>query len=78
MLRRVDHRLPLAPPTGTARGPGPPDLAAPEFWCDSLNLLGQSGGMNGHPIYTVIALIVVLAGLALVTTAIRAKRPTGR
>ena len=42
-----------------------------------LNLLGQSGGMNGHPIYAVIGVIVVLAGLALVTIAIRAKRSAG-
>jgi len=48
------------------------------FTLQGLNLLGQSGGMNGHPVYAVIGLIVVLAGLGLATVAIRAKRPAGR
>jgi hypothetical protein len=43
-----------------------------------LNLLGQSGGMNGHPIYAVIGLIVLLAGLGLVMISIRARRSARR
>ena len=39
-----------------------------------LNVLGQSGGMNGHTIYAVIGLIVAVAGLGLVTIGIRTKR----
>jgi hypothetical protein len=43
------------------------------FTLQGLNVLGQSGGMNGHSIYAVIGVIVVLGGLGLVTIAIRAK-----
>lgn len=39
-----------------------------------LDLLGQSGGMNGHRIWAVIGPITVLAGLALVRTSIRMAR----
>jgi hypothetical protein len=42
-----------------------------------LNLLGQSGGMNGQHIWAVIGLICLLAGLGLVAAAVRAGR-TGR
>ncbi|MFY9891669.1 MAG: hypothetical protein WAK71_25410 [Streptosporangiaceae bacterium] len=42
-----------------------------------LNLLGQSGGMNGQHIWAVIGLICLLAGLGLVAVTVRAGR-TGR
>jgi hypothetical protein len=42
-----------------------------------LNLLGQSGGMNGQTIWVVIGLVTVLAGLALVTIGARAGRSRG-
>jgi hypothetical protein len=42
-----------------------------------LNLLGQSGGMNGQHIWAIIGLICLLAGLGLVAAAVRAGR-TGR
>jgi hypothetical protein len=39
-----------------------------------LNLLGQSGGMNGQTIWAVIGPVTALAGLALVTIGVRAGR----
>jgi len=39
-----------------------------------LDLLGQSGGMNGQRIWAVIGPLAVVSGLALVTTCIRAGR----
>jgi hypothetical protein len=39
-----------------------------------LNLLGQTGGMNGHPVWAVIGLVAVLAGLGLLLTATRVHR----
>lgn len=49
------------------------------FWtAQGLNLLGQTGGMNGHKIFAVIGLIVLLAGLALATTGARAGRSQAR
>lgn len=42
-----------------------------------LDLLGQSGGMNGQTIWAVIGPLSALAGLALVTIGIRAGRSRG-
>ncbi|WP_019928499.1 hypothetical protein [Nocardia sp. BMG111209] len=36
-----------------------------------LNLLGQSGGMNGQAIWAVIGLIVVVVGLVLASRGVR-------
>jgi len=38
------------------------------------NLMGQSGGMNGHKIFAVIGIVVALIGLALTAQGIRTKR----
>jgi uncharacterized membrane protein len=43
-----------------------------------LNLLGQSGGMNGQHIWAVIGLICLVAGLGLVAVAVRAARMSPR
>lgn len=40
-----------------------------------LNLLGQSGGMNGQQIWAVIGPITALIGLAVVALGIRSRRP---
>ncbi len=42
-----------------------------------LNLLGQSGGMNGQHIWTLIGVICALAGVILVAAGVRTGR-TGR
>jgi hypothetical protein len=43
-----------------------------------LNLLGQSGGMNGQHIWALIGLICALAGLGLITAGVRARRTAAR
>ena len=43
-----------------------------------LNLLGQSGGMNGQHIWALIGVICVLAGLGLAGAGIRAARSAAR
>jgi hypothetical protein len=48
-------------------------LAGLVFTLQGLNLLGQSGGMNGQTAWAVIGPIIALAGLALI--AIGARRP---
>jgi hypothetical protein len=47
------------------------------FTLQGFSLLGQSGGMNGHGIWAVIGVIIVLAGLGLVTIGLRARRSAG-
>lgn len=47
------------------------------FTLQGLNLLGQSGGMNGHKVWAIIGLIILLAGLGLVTAGARAGRSPG-
>lgn len=42
-----------------------------------LNLLGQSGGMNGQKIWAVIGPIAVLAGLGLAMIGVRSGRSAG-
>jgi len=39
-----------------------------------LNMMGQSGGMNGQHIWAVIGLVCVVAGLSLITAGVRAGR----
>jgi hypothetical protein len=43
-----------------------------------LDLLGQSGGMNGDHIWAVIGAICALAGLALAAAGVRAARKAAR
>jgi type VI protein secretion system component VasK len=42
-----------------------------------LNLLGQSGGMNGQHIWALIGVICAVAGLAFITAGVRAGRRRG-
>jgi hypothetical protein len=39
-----------------------------------LNMMGQSGGMNGQHIWAVIGLVCVVAGLGFITAGVRAGR----
>lgn len=43
-----------------------------------LNVLGESGGMNGQHIWALIGAICVLAGLGFVTAGVRAGRSAAR
>lgn len=43
-----------------------------------LNLLGQSGGMNGQNIWAIIGAICVLAGLGFIAAGLRARRTMAR
>jgi hypothetical protein len=43
-----------------------------------LNLLGQSGGMNGQHIWALIGVICVLGGLGFIAAGVRARRATAR
>jgi hypothetical protein len=43
-----------------------------------LNLLGQSGGMNGQHIWALIGVICLVAGLGLAAAGVRAARTTAR
>ena len=43
-----------------------------------LNLLGQSGGMNGQHIWAIIGVICVLAGLGFIAAGGRARRAAAR
>jgi len=43
-----------------------------------LNLLGQSGGMNGQHIWALIGAICALAGLGFIAAGMRARRTTAR
>ena len=43
-----------------------------------LNLLGQSGGMNGQHIWAIIGVICVLAGLGFIAAGVRARRAAAR
>ena len=49
-------------------------IAGAVWTLQGLNLLGQSGGMNGARIWVVIGPIAVLGGLALVRIGVRAGR----
>ena len=43
-----------------------------------LNLLGQSGGMNGQHIWATIGAICVFAGLGFIAAGVRARRTMAR
>jgi uncharacterized membrane protein len=43
-----------------------------------LNLMGQTGGMNGQHIWAVIGVICVVAGLGLTTKGVRSHRTAPR
>jgi hypothetical protein len=43
-----------------------------------LNLLGQSGGMNGQHIWALIGVICALAGLGFIAAGVRAHRGAAR
>lgn len=47
------------------------------FTLQGFSLLGQSGGMNGQGIWGVVGVIIILAGLGLVTIGLRARRSAG-
>lgn len=48
------------------------------FTLQGLNLLGQTGGMNGQHIWAVIGAICVLAGLGLAARGVRTGRTAAR
>jgi hypothetical protein len=50
-------------------------VAGAVWTLQGLNLLGQSGGMNGQRIWVVIGPITALIGLWLVRLGVRARRP---
>ena len=49
-------------------------IAGVVWIAQGLNLLGQSGGMNGQHIWALIGLICVLAGLGFITAGVRTGR----
>jgi hypothetical protein len=49
-------------------------IAGAVFTLQGLNLLGQSGGMNGRTLWAVVGPIIALVGLGLVTIGARAGR----
>ena len=53
-------------------------LAGIVFTAQGLNLLGQSGGMNGQTAWAFIGPIIALAGLALITMGARRLRAARR
>jgi uncharacterized membrane protein len=53
-------------------------IAGVVFIAQGLNLLGQSGGMNGQHIWALIGVICLLAGLGLATVGVRAARTATR
>ena len=53
-------------------------LAGIVFTLQGLNLVGQSGGMNGQTAWAVIGPIIALAGLVLITVGARGPRAARR
>ena len=53
-------------------------IAGVVFILQGLNLLGQSGGMNGQHVWALIGLVCALAGLGFITAGVRAGRTTAR
>jgi hypothetical protein len=51
-------------------------IAGVVFVLQGLNLLGQSGGMNGQHIWALIGLVCAVAGLGFITAGVRAGRTT--
>jgi hypothetical protein len=52
-------------------------IAGAVFTLQGLNLLGQSGGMNGQTFWAVLGPIIAVAGLALVALGARTGRSAG-
>ncbi len=52
-------------------------IAGIVFTLQGLNVLGQSGGMNGQTVWAVIGPVIALAGLGLVAAGVRARRSAG-
>jgi len=53
-------------------------IAGVVWTLQGLNLLGQSGGMNGQHIWAVIGVICLIAGLGVAAAAARAVRTARR
>jgi hypothetical protein len=53
-------------------------IAGVVWIAQGLNLMGQSGGMNGQHIWAVIGAICLLAGLGLAWAGVRAGRTAAR
>jgi hypothetical protein len=53
-------------------------VAGVVFTLQGLNLLGQSGGMNGQTIWAVIGPVIALTGFGLAMIGARAGRTSGR
>jgi hypothetical protein len=53
-------------------------IAGAVWILQGLNLLGQSGGMNGQHIWAIIGAICVLAGLGFIAAGLRARRTMAR
>jgi hypothetical protein len=53
-------------------------IAGVVWIAQGLNLMGQSGGMNGQHIWAVIGAICLLAGLGLAVAGVRARRTGAR
>jgi protein-S-isoprenylcysteine O-methyltransferase Ste14 len=51
-------------------------LAGVLWTLQGLNVMGQSGGMNGHKIFAVIGVIVGIVGIALLVSGVRTRRNT--
>jgi len=49
-------------------------LAGVVWTLQGLDLLGQSGGMNGHRVWAVVGPLTAVAGLVLIGRAVRAGR----
>lgn len=50
-------------------------IAGIVFFLQGLNVLGQTGGMNGQTIWAVLGPIIAIVGLGLVTVGVRSGRP---
>jgi hypothetical protein len=53
-------------------------IAGVVFILQGLNLLGQSGGMNGQHVWALIGLVCALAGLGFIAAGVRAGRTSAR
>ena len=53
-------------------------IAGVVWIAQGLNLLGQSGGMNGQHIWALIGVVCAVAGLGFITAGVRAGRTAAR
>jgi hypothetical protein len=51
-------------------------IAGVIFTLQGLNVMGQSGGMNGNKLWAVLGPIIAIIGLVLLVTGIRSRRTT--